>query len=58
MKIKKFNFALVFITLLMVLFLFLGLNLGYLLFGIEGVIKTMISLFIITIFIWSCLKNE
>ena len=58
MKIKKFNFALVFITLLMVLFLFLGLNLGYLLFGIEGVIKTMISLFIITIFTWSCLKNK
>ena len=53
MKIKKFDFVSVFIILLLVLFLFYELYLSYLIWGKEGIINTVINLFIIaTIFIW------
>lgn len=61
MKIKKFNFALIFITLLLVIFLFTGFHLIYLIGGkkslIKGLIGAIISLFITTMFIRSCLKD-
>jgi hypothetical protein len=52
MKIKKFDFVSVFITLLLVLFLFFELYLSYLIWGKEGIIKSVISLFIITTILW------
>ncbi len=61
MKRKKFNFALIFITLLLVIFLFTGFHLIYLIGGkkslIKGLIGAIISLFITTMFIRSCLKD-
>lgn len=57
MKRKKFNFALIFITLLLVIFLFTGFRLGYLIGGKKIIILAIISLFIITMFIRSCLKD-
>ena len=49
MKIKKFDFVSVLIILLLVLFLFFELYLSYLIWGREGIINAVISLFIITI---------
>ena len=52
MKIKKFDFASVFIILLLVLFLFFELYLSYLIWG-----NTVISLFIIIPILWKRLDN-
>ena len=57
MKIKKFDFASVFIILLLVLFLFFELYLSYLIWGKEGIINTVISLFIIIPILWKRLDN-
>jgi hypothetical protein len=57
MKIKKFDLASVFIILLLLLFLFFELYLSYLIWGKEGIINSVISLFITTIFIWKGLDN-
>ena len=57
MKRKKFDFVSVFIILLLVLFLFFELYLSYFIWGKEGIINSVISLFISTIILLKRLDN-